>query len=319
VRHLAQPLELLRLQALPGHLELKVGNHRAEVQVAASLAKPVDRSLDLRRSHLDGGQRVGDGQLSVVVAVDPQSRPDNFLDAPDRLADMARQPASVRIAENDPVRPTLLGGLEALQGELRIGPKAVKKVLRIEDDLRNPLFHVRDRIRDHFQIGLLADPQVILNVKVPRLSNQGHDRGIRLQKNLQAEILVRARPRPSGSPEGGDFGRLQLDPPHLIEKVRVSLVGAGIPAFDIVHPQVVELLHDPELVLERKRHVLGLAAVPERGVVDQNVLHGRPFLSIKTSCKTRTANSAYFSSMTTDILISEVEIISMLMPSPAST
>src|SRR5690606_5265631 len=36
--------------------------------------------------------------------------------------------------------------------------------------------------------------------------------------------------------------------------------------------------------------------------------------SSKAECKVRTASSRYFSSMTTEILISEVEIIRLLMP-----
>ena len=53
---------------------------------------------------------------------------------------------------------------------------------------------------------------------------------------------------------------------------------------------------------------------------DDENLHGiqTPSLKPNARCRTRTASSMYFSSITTEILISEVEIISMLMPSSAS-
>ena len=54
---------------------------------------------------------------------------------------------------------------------------------------------------------------------------------------------------------------------------------------------------------------------PECRVVEQNVLHTFPCFPINASCSTRTASSVYLASMTTEILISEVDIISMLMPS----
>src|SRR5207249_10930169 len=89
----------------------------------------------------------------------------------------------------------------------------------------------------------------------------------------------------------------------------------------VVDAEVVEPFGDAELVLEREGDVLRLAAVPQRRVVDLDPLHlaSVPPPPMKASCRARTASSVYFASMTTEILISEVEIIWMLMLSVART
>ena len=96
-------------------------------------------------------------------------------------------------------------------------------------------------------------------------------------------------------------------------------------------PKLVEPLGDAQLVVERERDVLGLAAVAQRRVVEllDSSLSAHRFAlpsapprlrgAMKASCSARTASSTYLASTTTEILISEVEIIWMLMPSAAST
>ena len=68
-------------QAVPGclpagscqtHLELQVGDDRAQVGVAAALAVAVDRALHLDRALAHRRQRVGHGAFAVVVGVDAE-------------------------------------------------------------------------------------------------------------------------------------------------------------------------------------------------------------------------------------------------------
>src|SRR5437773_1926957 len=114
------------------------------------------------------------------------------------------------------------------------------------------------------------------------------------------------------------------------EKLLVAWVRTRPAALDVVDAEVVEPLGDAQLVLEREGDVLGLRPVAQRRVVDLDPPHGRfsdagvggfgvGGLPIKASCSARTASSVYLASMTTEILISEVEIIWMLIPSLEST
>ena len=62
--------------------------------------------------------------------------------------------------------------------------------------------------------------------------------------------------------KGCHFGFLELEFFDLLEKIGVARIRARVTAFDIVDPQIVEFLRDPQLVLERERDIFGLAAVP---------------------------------------------------------
>src|SRR5207249_2497153 len=95
-------------------------------------------------------------------------------------------------------------------------------------------------------------------------------------------------------------------------------IGAGPPALDVVDAEVVEPLGDAQLVLEREGDVLRLRAVAQRRVVELDGSHGRG-PPMKASCRARTASSVYFSSTTTETLISDVELICTSMPSAPST
>ena len=77
LRHLAELFELRRAHAFLAHLQLQVGDHGDQIDVAAALAEAVDRALHLGRAHLHRGQRVGNRQFAVVVAVNAQRRLDH--------------------------------------------------------------------------------------------------------------------------------------------------------------------------------------------------------------------------------------------------
>src|SRR4029077_1457364 len=124
-----------------------------------------------------------------------------------------------------------------------------------------------------------------------------------------------------GRAEGRDLRVLQADALDGAEELLVARVRARPAALDVVHAEVVEALRDAELVLERERDVLCLGPVAQRRVVELDALHAGFSAAgpMNASCSARTASSVYLASITTDILISEVEIIWMLMPSSEST
>ena len=104
-RDLAQHLELGRRHALIAELELKVGNDRDQVGVAAALADSVDRALDLRRAAAHAGDRVGDRDLGVVVRMD-SDRASHRLDRGLHTGlDFVRQAAAVGVAERNQIDP----------------------------------------------------------------------------------------------------------------------------------------------------------------------------------------------------------------------
>src|SRR3990172_6321857 len=84
-------------------------------------------------------------------------------------------------------------------------------------------------------------------------------------------------------------------------------------------PKAVQLPDNPQLVLKGKGDILSLGAIPERCIVYLNLFHRIIYCycpsNSKALCSALTASSAYFASITQDILMSEVLIIMMLIPS----
>src|SRR3989337_1390426 len=151
-------------------------------------------------------------------------------------------------------------------------------------------------------------------MQIPSFADQGDDRCVGAQEDFEAHILRCFRTGFAGGAEGRDFGVLEIEFLYLFEKVRIAAIRSGIAAFDVVYSQFFELLRNAELVLQGKRDILRLTPIPQCRVVDQNIFHTFPCLPMNASCSTRTASSVYLAAMTTEILISEVEIISMLTP-----
>ena len=117
-------------------LEGQVGDHGDQVGVAAALAEAVDRALHLHGAGVDGGQRVGDGQLAVVVAVDADRHVDSSAAAALRqLGDFLRHAAAVGVAEHDQLAPASAAAWIVLRGVFGIGLPAVEEMLGVVDHL----------------------------------------------------------------------------------------------------------------------------------------------------------------------------------------
>src|SRR5262249_1627391 len=184
-----------------------------------------------------------------------------------------------------------------------------------------PAAEERHRVPDDVEVLLEADPQVVPHVQVPGLADDGHDRRPGGEERGEVAVVGGAH---AGTPRRPEGGAARLAPPEpaagaddRAEELRVARIRAGPPALDVVDAELVERLGDAQLVVEREADVLGLRAVAQGGVVELDPSHqaaGR-----KASCSARTASSQYLASTTTEILISDVEIIWMLIPSAAST
>src|SRR5262249_31818448 len=190
-----------------------------------------------------------------------------------------------------------------------------EEVLGVEDDLVHPGAQERDRVADDVEVLLQRDAQVVPDMEIPRLADDGDDRCLGAQQCLQVAVVRGAHARAAGGTERGDTCRPEPEPANAAEELLVARIRARPAAFHVVDAQVVEALGDAELVVEREADVFGLRAVAQRRVVELDLPH-QPG-AMNSSCSARTASSAYFASTTTEILISEVEIIWMLMLSRA--
>src|SRR5213593_21147 len=318
---LRELLQLRGANAVMPVLQLQHRDHRHQVRVPAALAEAVDRALHLHAAVRDALDRVRDRQLAVVVAVDAEHGRDRGPGRVHAGPDRGRQRAAARVAQADEGRARVGRGAHARERVVAVGRQAVEEVLGVEDDLVGPLAEVGDGVVDDLQVLRERDAQVLAHVEVPGLADDGDHRRLGAETEGQVAVVGGLHARAAGRAEGRHLRVLETEGLHGAEELLVARIRARPAALDVVEAEVVEALGDAELVLEREGDVLGLRPVAQRRVVELDAPHGRFSGAgpIKASCSARTASSVYLASMTTEILISEVEIIWMLIPSLEST
>jgi hypothetical protein len=239
--------------------------------------------------------------------------------------DLVRQTPAVGVAHADQIRTGLRRNPTTLDPELRVLAKAVEEVLGIKDDGVDVPLEKADAVVDHLEVLRLRDAQVVTHVQIPSLADDGDHRRLGLQKHSEVFIVARLDASAPGGAESRDLRLLQVELLDGSEKRLVAWVRGRPATFDVADAELVEAFCNAQLVLDGERDVFGLTAVPQSRVVDFDVPRAsHPALSwtpssIKAWCNERTASSAYLASITNDTLISEVEIIWMLMPSCAKT
>ena len=72
------------------HLQFEIGDDRGQIGVAAALAVAVDAALDVRETLLDGGQRVGDAEIGIVMRMDAEHAVEALANVGADLASLAR-------------------------------------------------------------------------------------------------------------------------------------------------------------------------------------------------------------------------------------
>jgi hypothetical protein len=257
-----QAAHLLPAEAPVALLELQVRDDGAEVGVADALPEAVDGSLDVHgpRSHRHDG--VCHRAFGVIVCVDPEGSLHLFLHRPGDFLNFRRKGAAVGVAEHEALGPRLFGRTEALDRVFGISLITVVEVLRVEEDGVHPLPQVRHGIMDEGEVLLQADLEGMLRVKVPGLSEDGGSRCARVQDGPYGAVLLHLLAGTVGASEGYHRGVPQGQLRGLPKVLRVPRVRPGIPSFDILDAELVQLFRDPELVLHGEGHLLRLRAVP---------------------------------------------------------
>ena len=284
-------------------LQLEVGDGRDEVGVAGALAVPVDAALQVGGAGQHGRHRVGDRAAGVVVGVDAETRAGGHH-VGDDLADLVRQHAAVRVAEDDDLRTGLGRGADDLQRVVAVVEVAVEEVLAVDEHALTLGAQVLDGVAHHREVLLQRRAQRELDVLVVALRHQRHDRGAGLTQRGDESVVGRRTVRAPGGAERRERGVLQVE---LLrrqgEELGVLRVGAGPAALDVADAEVVEVARDVQLVLHGEVEPLLLRAVAHRRVVHVEVAHVlsvlRPLvcpssgLSASNSCAHKKAPQAW--------------------------
>jgi hypothetical protein len=271
VAHRGQALEPAGGQAVEAELELQVRDDGRQVGVARALAEAVEGALHLAHAGEHGGHGVGDGTARVVMAVDAERgvAADVTVHRGDDLADLVRQAAAVRVAQHEVRRPTDDGGFQRPQRDLGVVLVAVEEVLEVDHHPPAGAAEEAHRVADHRLALVERGLQRLEHVVVPALGDDAHRLGAGVEQVAQRRVVVDLALRPPGGAERDERRRLEA---QLLgragEELDVLRVGAGPAALDVVDAEVVQLLGDAQLVLDRGRHALDLHAVAQRRVED---------------------------------------------------
>ena len=233
------------------------------------LAVAVDAPLHLGDAGLHRHQRVGHRAAGVVVAVDAELCARALPHIGDGLPHVVGQRAAVGVAQHQRLRARFLRRRQDGQCEVGVAPVAVEEVLRIEEDAQVVLAQEAHGVGHHGDRLVEGGAQGLGDVAVPRLGDNAGDRRSGLHQVGQDGVGFRLHAGPTGGAERHQRGaaerQLLLGPR---EELDVLGVGAGPAPLNEGDPEVVELLGDAELVVDREREALLLAAVAQNGVED---------------------------------------------------
>ena len=293
VGELTQPLQVRRCLQLGPVLEHQGGDEARQVGVADALAVTPLGALQVARPGPQGCQRVGHGQVGVVVGVDADGGPRKGLhDALRGGMDLLGQPPAVGIGEDQRVGAARGRRLEGGERVRRVVGVAVEEMLGVVDHAPPRRAQEGHRLADHRQVLFQAHLQRLANVQPPRLAEDHHHRRLGGHEGLQRRILLYGTALATGGAEGRQArSPRQLAPLHGFEELGVARVRTRPTALDQVDPEAGQGLGDGQLVADGEADPLTLGTVAQGGV-QQLDPRPRQLATIHNRCAPPSARAA---------------------------
>ena len=239
-RDVPQLVQVRFRDAVQPHLEDQARDDRDQVRVPAPLAVAVHRALHLPHALADGGQRVGDRALGVVVDVDAKRRLHVRLDGLDDRDEVPRERAAIRVAEHEPVGAGGFGGPERRERVFAVPPEAVEEMLGVEHHLLRTRTEKGDRVGDHLQVFVERRRERVGHLEVPRLTDDRRDGRARVQERLHVGVRLGGAARTAGHAERRELRVLERHVLHPAEEAQVLGIGARPAPLDVVDAERVE-------------------------------------------------------------------------------
>ncbi len=273
-RKFRQPL----CTAIGQHLKARFfhGQVRAngnQIGIAAALADAVDRALHLHRAGIDGRQRIGHGQIAIVVAVNSHRHGQGGLSGFRERGDFLRHGAAVGVAQHDEACAGFRGGPHGFRGIFGIEFPAVEEMFGVVNHFPAAFAEVSDGVADHRQVFLERNTQHFGRMERRGFADDRQGFGAGIEQRFHAGVLRGLHSLAAGHAEGANPSVLQIQLLHALKELSVLFVRQRITPFDEIAAQLIEPLGDQQFILQRKIHPFALAAVTKRGVVDLDV-HG---------------------------------------------
>ncbi len=268
VRDLGEVLDRALGQAVRAHLQHQVRGDGDQIRVAGALAVAVHDALDLEDAVIHRDEGVRHRAAGVVVHVDPQTGIDPRADLVDDAGDVAREHAPVRVAQHEPLgarppAPPPTRGI-AKTGSLRYPSKKCSA----SKNTRRPWSR-----RNATESRTIATPSsrsvcsASGHVHVRRLADETDDLGPGVEQLAQHGAVRRALAGLARHAERGERGVAKRLLRGELEELGVARVRARPATLDVGHAELIDLVQDPQAILDRVRQAGALRAVAQRRVV----------------------------------------------------
>src|SRR5262249_34952747 len=256
-------------QAATIHLQFQVRDHRTEVGVAAAFAVAVKHALDVRRAGLDRGERICDGQLAVVVAMDAEfGVREPGANQCDGLGDLFGQTAAIRVAEDDRFGAAVQRGVQGVERVFRTGAEPVEEVFGVVEHAAPAVFQMADGVGDHPQVLFERGLERDVDVKVPGFAEDRHDGRFGGEQSLNDGVICRDGVRAPSAAERGEHRGAQLQRLRALEKFHVFRISAWPTSLDKVDADLIQRAGNFDLVLDRVGQPFALRAVAQCRVIN---------------------------------------------------
>ena len=275
-RGLGKRVHVFRRHQRIAHLQLKRGQQRAQIGVAAPLPHAAHGGLRHGRARAHAGQAARHGQPHIVMAMDAHARvPQRAKHLRRAGAQRVRQRAALGIAQHQHVRAALPRRPQRLHGIVPVVLRAVEEMLGVKEHAPSLPGQIGHAFTDHAQVFLRRHAQNLRHLPDIRLAEETHHRLLRAKQRRQPRVLLRGRARVACAAEGhqhrlGQKGRFA----RLLKKGLVLGVAGGVSALDQGHAQPVQRQGDLALVRQRVFYAFALRAVPQGGIQKLDALHG---------------------------------------------
>ncbi len=182
--------------------------------------------------------------------------------------DFVRQATAVRVAQHDKIRARFFRRLPRRKRVIGIQFETVERMLGVVDDEFAVVFQETHGVADHREIFFRRASQNFLHVQHRGLAVNRHDGRAGFDEQTHLIVLFDRRIFFARRAERGELRIFEFALFGLREKFDVLGIAARPAAFNVMHPERIELLGDAEFVRDREIDAFALRTVAQGRVID---------------------------------------------------
>ena len=203
-------------------LKGEVRHERDHIRVPRPLPVSVDGGLNVAHARIYRGKGVRNGELGIVMRVDPPDHVTGTLICCQLRARIAHdlthavsQGSAVCVAEHQRRCTRVARRAQGIQRIGGIGLIPVKEVFRVVHQLASALSNIANALGDHGEVLCARRLDHLIHVQRPALPEDGDDRRLCIQERVQVRVALWSVRLVARATEGGELGSL---PANLLRR-----------------------------------------------------------------------------------------------------